>query len=154
MKRARNLRDQDIARIVEILDGWTGKLTWESLIEEIEKRLFSTYTRQALHKHPRIKDAFALRKDALSKTAGTAPKTVESPELQLALDQIERLKSTCERLEAENQRLLEQFVTWAYNAHTRGLDEAFLSRPLPPVNRQQTPLKRVRPSTRNSSGKE
>ena len=107
-----------------------------------------------VHKHPRIKDAFALRKDALSKTAGTAPKTVESPELQLALDQIERLKSTCERLEAENQRLLEQFVTWAYNAHTRGLDEAFLSRPLPPVNRQQTPLKRVRPSTQNSSGRE
>lgn len=154
MKRARNLRDQDIARIVEILDGWTGKLTWDSLIEEIEKRLFSKYTRQALHKHARIKDAFAHKKEALTKTLGTPRKTAESPELQLALDQIERLKSTCERLEAENQRLLEQFVTWAYNAHTRGLDEAFLSRPLPPVNRRQTPLKRVKPSAKSSSGSE
>ena len=41
-------------------------------------------------------------------------------------------------MEAENQRLFEQFVVWAYNAHTRGLDKEFLSHPLPRVNRGQT----------------
>jgi hypothetical protein len=116
--------------------------------------LFSKYTRQALHKHPRIKDAFTLKKESLSRTAGIEPKTVDSPELQLALDQIERLKSTCERLEAENERLLEQFATWAYNANTRGLDEAFLSRPMPLPNRQQTGLKRVKQSAKSSKSEE
>lgn len=151
MKRARNLRDQDIAKVVEILDGWTGKLTWDLLIEAVEKRLFSRYTRQALHKHARIADAFALRKESLARAGGAGRKTVASPELQLAIDQIDRLKAKCERLEAENNRLLEQFVRWAYNAHTRGLDEAFLNRPLPPVNRQQTRLTRNRTPASSSS---
>jgi hypothetical protein len=41
-------------------------------------------------------------------------------------------------LEEENRRLLEQFVIWAYNAHTRGLDKEFLSQSLPHVDRGQT----------------
>jgi hypothetical protein len=47
-----------------------------------------------------------------------------------------------QRLKAENDRLLEQFVRWAYNASTRNLDEAFLSRPLPHVDREQTAVSR------------
>lgn len=143
MSRAKNLRDEDVARIVEVLDGWSGKLSWELLIESVEKRLFARYTRQALHKHTRIKDAFAHRKAVLAGSGERPRKTASSPELQLALDRIERLTGENERLEAENARLLEQFVRWAYNAHTRNLDEAFLSRPLPTVDRQQTRVSRV-----------
>lgn len=62
MSRAKNLDDEDIARIVGILDGWSGSLTWDALIDSIEKHLFVRYTRQALHKHVRIRDAFTLRK--------------------------------------------------------------------------------------------
>lgn len=138
MSRAKNLLDDDIAKIVEVLDGWAGKLTWELLIDAIEKRFLARYTRQALHKHTRIKDAFALRKDALSNGGGLPRKAASSPELQLALDRIDRLTGENERIKAENQRLLEQFVVWAYNAHTRGLDKDFLSQPLPRVNRDQT----------------
>lgn len=143
MSRAKNLRDEDVAKIVGILDGWAGKLTWELLIDSIEKRFFSRYTRQALHKHTRIKDAFAQRKGALANGGERPRKTVSSPELQLALDRIDRLTGEVERLKAENTRLLEQFVRWAYNAHTRNLDEDFLSRPLPAVDRQQTRVSRV-----------
>ncbi len=142
MSRAKNLRDEDIARIVETLDGWTGKLSWELLIEAVEKRMLTRYTRQALHKHARIKDAFSQRKKHLSGSADSTQKRTGSPELLLALDRIERLKGENERLAAENTRLLEQFATWAYNAYTRGLDEALLSRPLPVVDRQQTPARR------------
>lgn len=136
-KRAKNLTDKDIADIVSILDGWSGKLNWDLLIEAVEQRKRVKYTRQALHKYERIQHAFSLRKKALSDDAGTVPE-VESPELQAALERIARLEGENARLAAENQRLLEQFVTWAYNAHTRGLDSAFLSRPLPPVDRDQT----------------
>jgi len=143
MSRAKNLSDEDVAKIAEVLDGWTGKLTWELLIDAVEKRVFARYTRQALHKHTRIKDAFAHRKDTLANSGERPRKTASSPELQLALDRINRLTGENERLEAENTRLLEQFVRWAYNAHTRNLDEAFLNRPLPTVDRQQTRMSRV-----------
>jgi hypothetical protein len=63
--RARNLDDEDIADIVTILDGWSGPISWELLIEAIEQRKFACYTRQALHRHERIKHAFSMRKQAI-----------------------------------------------------------------------------------------
>ena len=154
MSRAKNLRDEDVAKIVEVLDGWSGKLTWGLLIDAIEKRVFARYTRQALHKHTRIKDAFAHRKASLASSGERPRKMASSPELQLALDRIERLIGENERLEAENNRLLEQFVRWAYNAHTRNLDEAFLNRPLPKVDRQQTRVSRVGRAAANLTQKD
>ena len=143
MSRAKNLNDDDVTRIVEILDGWTGRLSWELLIDAIEKRMFSRYTRQALHKHGRIKDAFALRKTTLAERGDRVGKYASSPEMQIALDRIARLTAENQRLEAENSRLLEQFVRWAYNASTRNLDQTFLSQPLPRVDREQTRPSRV-----------
>lgn len=144
MTRAKNLTDADIEMIVEILDGWSGKLRWELLIDAIEKRLFIRYTRQALHRHTRITIAFAHRKQELARTVGKTPRHAVLPEQQLALDRIERLTNECSRLKAENNLLLEQFVRWAYNAHLRGLDERFLNQPLPQVNRQSDERRRPR----------
>jgi hypothetical protein len=138
--RARNLGVEDISDIVSILDGWTGKLSWELLIQAIGLRKRATYTRQALHKHERIKQAFAVRKQLLAAGRANGAPKVESPELAAALQRITRLEGENARLESENQRLLEQFARWAYNAHTRGLDQQFLSSPLPRVNRDQTVL--------------
>ena len=136
-KRSKNLGDAEIKQIVEILDGWSGKLSWELLIDAIELRMFNRYTRQALYKHERIRHAFDLRKTELSGSSGEVRK-VESPQLQVALDRIARLEAENRRLESENNQLLEQFARWAYNAHTRGLDSGFLNCALPSVNRGQT----------------
>jgi hypothetical protein len=136
-QRAKNLGDAEIKQIVEILDGWSGKLTWELLIDAIELQMHNCYTRQALHKHERIRHAFDLQKKTPSEEGGEI-RRVASPELQAALDRIARLEAENRRLESENQRLLEQFVRWAYNAHTRGLEYDFLNRSLPPVSRGQT----------------
>ncbi|WP_174864243.1 hypothetical protein [Comamonas jiangduensis] len=136
MRRAKNLSDEDITKIVGILDGWSGKLTWDLLIEAVERHLFARYTRQALHKHPRIQDAFELRKKALSADSDRPQKLASTPEMQAALEKIERLEAQVQRIEAENNRLLEQFARWAYNANMRGLEEAFLNSPLPDVNRR------------------
>lgn len=136
-KRAKNLDDAGIKQIVEILDGWSGKLTWELLIGAIELRMHNRYTRQTLHKHERIRNAFDLRKTGLADGDGKM-RIVRSPELQKALERIARLETANKRLESENEQLLEQFTRWAYNAHTRGLDHEFLNRPLPSVNRGQT----------------
>lgn len=141
VRRGKNLTDDAIEQIVRLLDGWEGKLTWEALIDAIVTRLHCKYTRQALHKHERIRMAYALRKESLG---GQKQPTVRrgSGQLTDAMVRIDHLEAENQRLEAENQRLLEQFVVWAYNAHTRGLDKEFLSQPLPRVNRDQTlPLK-------------
>jgi hypothetical protein len=139
--RARNLGDSDIAEVVAILDGWTGKLTWELLVVAIKKRLHQEYTRQALNNHARIADAFRQRKKTASK-AQAAPnrrRTADaSQELDAALQRIQVIEAENLRLLSENARLLEQFVRWAHNAYTRGLDKDFLSRPLPSIDRAET----------------
>lgn len=135
-KRSKNLGATEIKQIVEVIDGWSGKLIWELLIDAIELRMYNRYTRQALYKHERIRNAFNLRKKSLSKTG--AARSASSPELQVTLDKIARLEAENQRLKSENSQLLEQFVRWAYNAHTRGLNHDFLSKPLPRVHRGQT----------------
>lgn len=136
-KRSKNLDDADIMRIVEILDGWSGKLTWELLIDAVELRMHNRYTRQALHKHERVRHAFDLQKKNLPVQDGGI-KRVSSPELRVFLERVARLEAENRRLESENERLLEQFVRWAYNAYTRGLDKHFLNQSLPHVDRGQT----------------
>jgi len=136
-RRSKNLSDEAIEQVVRVLDGWSGKLTWDDLIEALVPRLHYLYTRQALFKHERIKTAFALRKTELrGETASDEGRHTGPCEQVWA--RVERLEAENRRLEAENQRLLEQFVVWAYNAYTRGLTKEFLSQPLPRVNRGQT----------------
>jgi hypothetical protein len=53
-KRAPNLTDPDIRAIVKIIDGWTGELTWQALIDRIEIVRHARYNRQGLAKHGRI----------------------------------------------------------------------------------------------------
>jgi hypothetical protein len=142
-RRAKNLDDQAVESIVAILDGWTGKLTWELLASAVEHRTRERYTRQALHNHARIADAFTLRKRLLAEAADGKPrkrKKDPSVELDATLQQLALLKGENERLKDENNRFLAQFARWAYNAYTRGLDKGFLDQPLPSVNRDTTVL--------------
>ncbi|MCK9985361.1 MAG: hypothetical protein AzoDbin1_01833 [Azoarcus sp.] len=141
-KRARNLDDQAIEQIVEILDGWNSpKLTWELLIELVFLRLRARYTRQALNNYVRIKEAFAARKQAL---AGRDPREVKAETLDQ--QRIARLEAEIERLKRENNALLEQFNRWVYNGYLKQMDERmrdFMNEPLPPVHREpsEKPLK-------------
>lgn len=135
--RAKNLGGSDVEAIVGILDGWSGKLTWDLLIEAVAKRLAFTYTRQALHGHERIRSAFSARKRSPCNLRSD-PVFGASPELQIAVDRIARLEAETIRLKSENNQLLEQFVRWAYNAYARGIDCEYLNRALPQVKRGQT----------------
>ena len=147
--RGRNLDGDAISRVVAILDGWKNKLTWDSLIEAVDRHLRARYTRQTLHKHERIRQAFAQRKKALQ-SGSSGREIVGPPELKAALERIVRLEAENARLEAENQSLLGQFARWAYNANARGIDRDFLNQPLPAVNRDQTvnPLKSAKSPSR------
>ena len=137
--RAKNLDADSMENIVGILDGWLGKLTWDLLINAIEERTNLAYTRQALDRHSRIKNAYSLAKVRSNKTAGVAAKRdLSTTESNALLDRYERLEAENVRLKLENDRFFEQFVRWAYNAHLRGLSESYLNSPLPGVDREQT----------------
>ncbi len=139
--RAKNIDDGTIGLIVGVLDGWSGKLTWELLADAIEKRTRVRYTRQALDKHARVKMAFQLTKERLSGAPRTARKhKVSEAEAEALAQRYERLRAENERLGRENNRLLEQFQTWLYNAHLKGLTREYLNTPLPSVDRERTRL--------------
>ena len=134
-RRSRNLDDAAISEIVGIVDGCTGPLSWNILIEAIDEHTRVRYTRQALNNHERIKLAFSVRRETLKATGGPMRVDTATSEHAVLLQINARRGAEIERLKAENARLLEQFVRWAYNANTRGVSEEVLNRPLPAVNR-------------------
>lgn len=132
--RAKNLTASEVETIVGLIDGWTGKLTWDLLRAAIATRSSQTYERQTLAGHRDIQLAFSSKKT----TPTPAKKPALSPELEAAEQVIDRLEATVKRLTLENNSFIEQFVRWAHNASLRGLDEDFLNQPLPPVDREKT----------------
>ena len=140
--RARNLDDRAIEQIVEILYGWSSpKLTWDLLIQQIMLHLRSEYSRQALYKHTRIKEAFVARKLALS-NGDQADLRALTPDQQ----RIARLEAENERLKQENNNLLEQFHRWVYNGYLKQMDERmreFMNQPLPGVHRDPSRIETV-----------
>jgi len=133
-ERSKNLNDDSIEKIVEILDGWSGSLTWDSLITEIELRLKDKYVRQTLAKHTRIKSAYNLTKKRISDEPDA--KNNDSVEIQVLQQIIAKLEAKNARLNRENQDLLAQFSKWAYNSYTKGVSKADLNKPLPKIDRR------------------
>lgn len=137
-ERADNLTKERIEKILEILDVWRGKLTWDLLIATIEESEKVRYSRFTFQDYPEIANAFRLRKDALK---GTVPRERSAPRderVRAALATAERATAKAERLERENQALLEQFVRWATNAHRRNVSMDQLNAPLPKPDRDRT----------------
>lgn len=132
---SRHLNEHDIERIVALLDGWQGKLTWELLCDACESVIHTRPTRQTLAKFKRVAGAYKAVKQR-------GREEVEAlsipPSLNIAAQRIERLTRENERLQRENNELLEQFVVWQYNAHAKGLTEHDLNQALPGIDRGQT----------------
>jgi hypothetical protein len=136
--RAPDMTQEHIATTLDTLDTWRGKLTWDLLLDELEKVWGTRYSRFTLASYAEIANAFAIRKDALR---GTLPKSRGTPSderLRAALEQAQRFKAKAERLEAENNLLLERFVTWAHNAERKGVTMDILNDPLPKPDRDRS----------------
>ncbi len=137
-QRAPDMTDDRLELILSLLDGWSQKLTWDGLIEAVAKETGITYSRFTLAEYPRIANAFKLRKDALRGVPASERATPRDERHRAALDQVARYKARAERLEAENQLLLEQFVTWAINAERKGVSIDSLNAALPKPARART----------------
>lgn len=136
--RAPDLTDERIQVVIDTLDGWKGKLTWDLLLKAVEEKTGIAYSRFTFAEYPRIANAFSLRKRALTGTWKTEPGQPRDEQVRAALEQVARYRAKVERLEQENQLLLEQFVTWATNAERKGVTMAMLNAPLPKPNRDRS----------------
>jgi hypothetical protein len=136
--RAPDLTDERIAIVLETLDTWKGKLTWDLLLNAVEKSTGHRYSRFTFAEYPEIANAFSLKKDTLRGTLPRARGEPRDERVRAALAQAERYKAKAERLEAENQLLTEQFVTWALNAERKGVTMDMLNAPLPKPARDRT----------------
>jgi hypothetical protein len=136
--RAPDLTDERIVIVLDTLDMWKGKLTWELLLDAVESSTGHRYSRFTFAEYPVIANAFSFKKDSLR---GTLPRERGAPRderVRAAIAQTERYKAKAVRLEAENQLLTEQFVTWATNAERKGVTIDMLSTPLPKPERDRT----------------
>lgn len=137
-ERAPDLTDERIAVVIDTLDSWKGKLTWDLLIDAVEAATGHRYSRFTFADYPQIANAFSLKKDSLRGTLPRARGEPRDERVRAAMAQADRYKSKVERLEAENQLLLEQFVTWATNAERKGVTMDMLNAPLPKPERDRT----------------
>ena len=146
-RRSPNLTSLRVDNVVELIRAWQGRLTWPALIEAIAQKFGTTYTRQALFKHDRIRIAYENCRDAAHAKIRTAPGRPMSAALKAAMDRIHRLERENSELRKQEMLLLEQFHRWVYHASSRGLTQEFLDQPLPPLNRRGN---RVSPTGRLS----
>lgn len=140
MKKARapDMTPELIQVVLETLDGWKGKLTWDLLLAAVEKATGITYSRFTLAEYPEVANAFSLKKEALRGVRKSEPATPRDERVRAALEQVARLNATVERLRQENMLLKEQFVTWALNAERKGVTISMLNAPLPMPERART----------------
>ena len=129
--------------ILAIIDGWTGKLSYELLAEklQLELGLKKPPSRFTFTKYDEIKHAFDLKKEQLrqkkSEAIQDAKSLFESTDklsdlisnlgnddaaIAELIKQVEKLEKENERLSSENKRLnsqndmlLERFARWQYN---------------------------------------
>jgi hypothetical protein len=132
---AKHLTSKNIDALVRLIDSWEEKLTWEALCDEAVKLIGSRPTRQTLNAHKPIKTAFTSRKLCLK--IGYKP-TKRPASLSIAEQRIRRLEGVNRRLQEENDRLLEQFIRWQYNAYKHGISEDKLNASLPMIDRDSS----------------
>lgn len=136
--RAPDLTQETLQSVLDILDGWKGKLTWDLLLDEVEKASGIRYSRFTFAEYPQIANAFSLKKRVLSGTWKPGPSEPRDEKVRAALEQVDRYRAKVQRLEHENQLLLEQFVTWAHNAERKGVTVMMLNAPLPKPQRDRS----------------
>lgn len=135
---AKHLTQKDISIIINLIDSAQDRLTWDGLCDSAEPLIGTRPTRQTLNAHERVKTAFLLKKEQLKAGFQVSKRP---PSLAIAEQRITRLESENDRPKRENERLLQRFATWQYNAYTHGMTPAKLDAPLPVFDRDSSEKK-------------
>ena len=96
----------------------------------LEVDLGHNYTKAALLRHSRFKASWDKRRWSENPDRDDKDNFGHQG-LQVALEKIEKLENTIQRLENDNNMLNEKLVVWATNAANKGITEDELNRPIP-----------------------
>jgi hypothetical protein len=111
------LKPADVQAIVAGLEGWRKpKITWSMVVSAVAEDWLNPrrFSRQALEAKPKICRAYHRTKERLRKGL--------PPEKRKPLtERVATLQSENVNLRAQNDALLETFVTWMLNAKDRGV---------------------------------
>ena len=133
------ITDKTLPIALHELDKWKGKLTWKTFAAQLATVLgVENISRHTLLSYPALVDAFNDRKTALKEAKASSDSDIT---LEHAKEQIVMLEAKVQRLEKQNNMLLEQFVRWQHNAYMMpGVDMQVLNgnldKPLPKLNRR------------------
>lgn len=132
-KRRVRITEQFAADICELILEWRGPLTWGRVVEEVERVCGQRWTRQALHKHDRIQQAYQDKRKTLKTRAPVAEGDIAR---MILLEKIERQESEIRNLLKCVHAYDELFIRYQANAHRLSIAPAELEKPLPPVERR------------------
>lgn len=125
------LRDVDIETAVRLLDGWTGKLTWDRYLAILSTELGHLYTKPGLRKHARILNAWNMAQRRLKEDISKiGAKEHGDAAVAQSHRKIAVLRAENARLIQENRDLLERFLRWSHNATVAGLSPERLDEPI------------------------
>lgn len=138
---APRLTDADIEKAVRLLDGWSGKLTWNRYLAVLETEVGHLYTKPGMRKHARIVNAWDMAQKRLSEGArSVGARSNGDAAIAHARQTIASLRAENERLKQENRDLLERFLYWSYNAAAHGLGPEILDRDIVSIEENASPL--------------
>ncbi|MDO3659161.1 hypothetical protein [Acinetobacter genomosp. 15BJ] len=130
MATAPRLTKEKIDIALSLLDSWVGKLTWDRFLALLELDVGHKYTKAALLRHPKFKKNWDSKR-WIKNDESDVNNSYGFKGLNSALAKIDKLENTIERLEKENNLLIEKFVVWATNAANKGITLDELNKPIP-----------------------
>lgn len=102
---SRKLYQEDIIKILDIINHWEGGITWKLICDSVCQILNRDLTRQGLARHPEIVSAYGLAK-LRCKQAIPVLKQVHLPLGAAENSRLSKLQDENSRLRKENERLL------------------------------------------------
>ena len=135
MPKNRVFRQTEIDAIVQVIRAWPkDTISWADVCKHATPILGFTPSRQGMNQRAPILEAFQARKKNLRVSTKQASPMPSS--LAVAARRIGILNAEISELKAMNTRLMDRFQKWQYNAHLKGMNDATLDKPLPPIDRE------------------
>ncbi len=134
--------EENIVRIIHLINTWNGKLTWDQLCHSVSETLkISNVTRQTLSSYKEIQTAYSQRKNLLRNKDSSYQRV--NTNIEFLINQISTLESELSIAQKTIEQYKQLFVRWQYNAYIHGiriesLDDAIdmLDKPLLEINRR------------------